>query len=107
MSNMANMTVEVNEEIDDCEVMVNWWNEDVACDRYAINLKEIEMFDDVAVFPAYDRKDRKSVELKLSVDDFKEIDGVVDIVYEGYGNYRVNVIKNYNEITKRKRKELL
>lgn len=99
---MTNMTVNVNEEIDDCEVMVNWWNENVACDRYAINLKEIEMFDDVAVFPAYDRKDRKEVELKLSVDDFKEIDGVVDVVYEGYGNYRVNVVDHHNERKTRK-----
>ena len=97
---MNKMAVKVHEEIDDCEVMVNWWNEDVACDRYAINLKEIEMFDDVAVFPAYDRKENKSIELKLSVDDFKDIDGVVDVEYEGYGNYRVNVIENYNEIMK-------
>lgn len=91
---MNEMVVKVHEEINDCEVMVAWWNENVECDRYAINLKEIEMFDDVAVVSAYDLKERKEVELKLTVDDFKDIDGVVDVVYEGYGNYRVNVVEN-------------
>lgn len=99
---MEKLKVEVVEEINDAQVMLDWWNESFRCSSYSgISVSSVTDEGRIA-FSAYNGIER--IELSASVDDFKSIDGVLSVEYVGNGNYKVAVAREKNMEDKKKKK---
>ncbi len=82
--------VEVREELDDADVMLNWWNEDVELCRYE-NLRVKGVGEDGTMkVSAFDTTRGVEVEMDVSIADLENICGTLSIAWEG-GQYVVAV----------------
>ncbi len=82
----------VNEEVNDAQTMVEWWNEDVMLGRYEdIEVRCCSKDSGSACIEAYDTAKRGTARRMVTLADFAQIEGVLSVDYCGEGNYRVSV----------------
>lgn len=95
------IVTKVHEEVNDAEVMVDWWNEEVMNGRYERIVRLAVMANGGVIIMAYDTEIGQPHTLVVSLADFKQIDGVLSVDFEGGDNatarYRVSVAETDDE----------
>ena len=77
------LLMEVREELDDADVMLNWWNEDVALGRYeSLRVRGVGE-DGTMEVSAFDTTRGIEVEMEVSIADLENICGTLSIAWEG------------------------
>lgn len=95
------ITMKVREEVNDAAVMVDWWNETVMGNQYERIVRLAVNADGGVLISAYDTEEKQSITRLVTVEDFKAIDGVLSVDFEGgeliFARYRVTVAETDDE----------